>query len=247
MNPLVVIFPDLDSLSLAATKQFSDAALAAVRQHGQALVALSGGSTPVRLFHRLASAPFSAQIPWEAVHFFWCDERCVPPDDPESNYGQARQVLFGPLNLPEKNLHRIAGELEPEQAALVYTELLGQFKAPGLSWPIFDLVLLGLGADGHTASLFPGAPLPEQAPVLAVTADYQGRPARRVTLTPLVLNSARQVIFMVAGAEKAEAVKHALLDPPDSLRYPAQRIQPIHGALHWLVDAAAAEMIHSLS
>ncbi len=241
MNPPIVIFPDLDSLSLAAAKQFSDTVQTAIKQRGQALVALSGGSTPVRLFHKLAAAPFAEQIPWEAVHFFWCDERCVPPDDPESNFGQANQDLFRPLNLPSENLHRIAGELDPERAVLVYTETLHQFKAPGLNWPIFDLVLLGLGADGHTASLFPGVHLPEQTPVLAVTADYQGRPACRITLTPLVLNSARRVIFMVAGAEKAKAVKQALLDPPDPLRYPAQRIQPLHGALDWLVDVAAAE------
>jgi 6-phosphogluconolactonase len=246
MNSLTVIFPDIERLSLAAAKRFASAAVEAVGQRGQVLVALSGGSTPIRMFHKLAAAPFSQQIPWEVVHFFWCDERCVPPDDPESNFGQARQALFGPLNLPEERLHRIAGELEPEQAAAAYTETLHQFKAPGLSWPVFDLVLLGLGADGHTASLFPGAPLPEQTPVMAVTADYQGRPARRVTLTPMVFNTARQVSFLVAGAEKAEAVKHALLDPPDPLRYPAQRIQPIHGALHWLVDAAAGEMMRCL-
>jgi 6-phosphogluconolactonase len=241
MIPLIVIFPDLDHLSLAAATQFFKATQAAVSQRGLALVALSGGSTPIRLFHKLAAAPFAAQIPWRAVHFFWCDERCVPPDDPGSNFGQVRQVLFGPLKLPEQNLHRIEGELDPEQAALAYTETLHQFKAPGLGWPVFDLVLLGLGADGHTASLFPGASLPEQTPVLAVTADYQARPAPRVTLTPVVLNSALQVIFMVSGAEKAEAVRQTLFGAPDPLRYPAQRIQPIQGALHWLVDAAAAE------
>jgi 6-phosphogluconolactonase len=177
------------------------------------------------------------------VHFFWCDERCVPPDDPESNFGQARQALFRPLNLPIENLHRIAGELEPEQAALVYTETLRQFKAPGLSWPVFDLVLLGLGADGHTASLFPGTSLPEQPPVLAVTADYQGRPARRVTLTPVVFNTARQVLFLVSGADKADAVGRTLLGPANLLHYPAQRVQPIQGTLQWLVDAAAAQKI----
>ncbi len=243
MNSHVVVLPDSDSLSLAAANQFLNAVQAAVSQRGRALVALSGGTTPIRLFQTLAKAPFSAQIPWDVVHFFWCDERCVPPDDPESNFGQASQALFRPLNLPEINLHRIDGELEPEQAALVYAETLMQFRSSGLLWPVFDLVLLGLGADGHTASLFPGASLPEREPVLAVTASYQGRPARRVTLTPMVLNMARLVIFMVAGTDKANAVKLALLGPPDPLRYPAQRIQPNQGALYWLVDAAAAEAI----
>ena len=242
----VIVLPDADKLSLAAAKQFSDAVQAAVSQRGQALVALSGGTTPIRLFYKLAAAPFAAQIPWDVVHFFWCDERCVLPDDPESNFGQARQALFRPLNLPEINLHRIGGELEPEQAALAYAETLRQFRSSGLQWPVFDLVLLGLGADGHTASLFPGVLLPEQEPVLAVTASYQGRPAHRITLTPMVLNKARLVLFMVTGVEKANAVKQALLGPPDPLRYPAQRIQPDQGALYWLVDAAAAEAIQSL-
>lgn len=241
MNPLIVIFPDLDSLSLAAAIQFSDATLNAVQQRGQALVALSGGSTPLSLFHKLAGPPFAAQIPWESMHFFWCDERSVPPDDPQSNYAGAHRALFRPLNLPEKNLHRIPGELDPEQAAAEYTKTLYYFKAPGLNWPIFDLVLLGLGTDGHIASLFPGMLAPDQEPVMAVRATYQARPARRVTLTPLALNSSRQVCFMVAGGEKSEAVKNALLGPLDTLRNPAQRIQPKYGPVRWLVDAAAAD------
>jgi len=118
MNPLIVIFPDLDSLSLAIAKQFSDATLNAVQQRGQALVALSGGSTPLSLFHKLAGPPFAAQIPWESMHFFWCDERSVPPDDPQSNYAGAHRALFRPLNLPEKNL------CTASQESLILSKLL---------------------------------------------------------------------------------------------------------------------------
>lgn len=243
MSAATQIFPTIDSLSLAAARLFTETVQEAVKQRSQALVALSGGSTPLRLFRLLAAAPFAGQAPWEAVHFFWCDERCVPPDDPQSNYGQARQALFLPLCIPQANLHRVLGELPPQEAAVAYCETLRQYQSPGLAWPVFDLVLLGLGEDGHTASLFPGAPVSQDIPVLAATADYQGRPANRVTLTPLVLNSARQVLFLAAGADKADAVAQTLLGLPDPIHLPAQRIQPTSGSLTWFLDEAAAQEV----
>jgi len=243
MNASIKIFPDFDSLSLAAALYFTGVVQDAVEQREGALVALSGGSTPLRLFQLLAAPPFAELVPWKAVHFFWCDERCVPPDDPQSNFGQAHRALFQPLNIPQENLHRIAGEMAPEQAALSYTDKLRQYKSAGFDWPAFDLVLLGLGADGHTASLFPGKTVPEYTPVLAITADYQGRPARRVTLAPVVFNSARHVLLLAAGADKAAAVAMALQGRLDPLRYPAQRIQPASGELTWMLDAAAAQKL----
>lgn len=243
MSPAVQIFPTLDSLSLAAARRFAGTVQEAVEQRGLALVALSGGSTPLRLFHLLSAPPFAGQALWEAVHFFWCDERCVPPDDPQSNYGQARQALFLPLGIPQENLHRVLGELPPQQAALAYRETLRQHRSPGLEWPAFDLALLGLGADGHTASLFPDMPVLEDTPVLVAAADYQGRPANRVTLTPLVLNSARKVLFLAAGADKADAVAQTLSGQPNPLHFPAQRIQPTAGSLTWFLDEAAAQKL----
>lgn len=230
------IFPDLDQLSRAAADFFVEAAGQAVRQRGRALIALSGGSTPLRLFRLLAEPPFSTQVPWATIHFFWCDERCVPADHPESNFGQANRLLFEPLGLAGSHLHRVLGELPAVEAATAYAETLREYAQPPLLWPAFDLALLGLGADGHTASLFPGRPIPADAPVLAVTADYQGRPAERVTLTPLVLNQARRVLFLVSGREKTVAAARTLFGPPDPALFPAQRIRPVEGTVAWYLE-----------
>ncbi len=206
-----------------------------------ATLVLSGGTTPRPLYARLAEA---ADLDWEHVHVFWGDERLVPPDDPGSNYAAAREALLDRVPLPEANIHRIKGELDEVAAVADYAEQLRRFAqrhdagCPS-PWPRFDVVLLGLGADGHTASLFPGSPAECVVPVMAVTADYAGRPARRVTLTPIVFNHARRVAFLVSGADKAAAVVAALGPARDPERYPAQRIQP-EGELVWFVDKAAA-------
>lgn len=240
MNSTAIVFPDIDELSLGAARFFESVVTEAIQQRGKALVALSGGSTPLKLFSQLSSAPLAERIDWKAVHFFWCDERCVPPEHPESNFGQARRAFLQPLTIPDANLHRIQGELEPEQAALAYRETLRQYRSVELDWPVFDLVLLGMGADGHTASLFPGEDSRMSTPVLAVTANYQGRPAQRITLTPLVFNAARQVLFLVAGEDKADAVRRVLTGPLDLNSYPAQAISPNNGSVSWFLDAGAA-------
>ena len=192
IEPQLQVYPNVDALSRAAAKRFAALALEAVTARGRFTVALSGGGTPQGLYQRLARHPFRDQLPWTQTHFFWGDERSVPPADPDSNFHQAQVALFNHIAVPPENLHRIKGEWEPHAAANDYAVQLQQFADPGLAWPRFDLILLGLGRDGHTASLFPGPLAPddlEQAPVLAVTAQYQGRPAQRVTLSPLVLNS----------------------------------------------------------
>lgn len=244
MKSALQIFSNLDALSQAAAEHFAHAAQEAAKQRGRVTVALSGGGTPQRMFGLLAQASLAAQIPWQATHFFWCDERCVPPDHPESNFGQAQRALFQHVSIPDQNLHPVPGEMEAEQASRAYADILFQFRSPGLDWPIFDLVWLGLGADGHTASLFPGSIEQGtgdlQSPTLAVIANYQGRPAQRVTLTPAVFNSARRVVFLVAGADKAAALAQTLQGPPDPLHFPAQRIRPMDGSLYWMVDQEAA-------
>ncbi|GAB4503743.1 MAG: 6-phosphogluconolactonase [Anaerolineales bacterium] len=236
------IFDDPDALSRSAAGYVARLAEQAVSQRGRFLVALAGGSTPRRLYRLLTGHPFLERIPWQVTHWFWGDERCVPPDDPESNYGQARALLFDHVPAPETNIHRVRGELDPPQAAADYAHTLRRFADPGLPWPRFDLVLLGLGADGHTASLFPGSP-PDPGPdtaTLAVTATYAGRPAHRVTLTPRVFNDAHHVLFLVSRAEKAAALATTLDGPRDPLRRPAQRIHPSHGQVTYLVDRSAA-------
>ncbi len=234
-------YPDATSLARAAAEHFVTLAAEAIAARGRFAVALSGGSTPYATYTLLASDDFAARVDWPRVHVFWGDERCVPPDHPESNFRLAEEALLSRVPIPPGNLHRVRGELEPEVAAQAYAaELRTFFGAP---WPRFDLVLLGMGDDGHTASLFPGlAALHETArSVVAVTAHYQDRPAHRVTLTTPAINAARQVLFLVTGATKAETLR-AVLEGPEGL-YPAQRIRPISGHLTWLMDAAAASKL----
>ena len=186
------IFKEYEALSLAAAEIFIRAGGAAIEARGRFLVALSGGSTPSGMFRLLASEPHRDQVDWENTFVFWGDERCVPPDDEGSNYHQANEILLSQVPIPRKNIHRVKGELVPYEAANAYAQTLKEFANPGFDWPRFDLVLLGMGADGHTASLFPGSPVEVDSPTLAVTADYEGRPAERVTLTPPVFNIARK-------------------------------------------------------
>ena len=246
-KPPVEIFPTTSAMSLAAAQLFSDIIDEASRKQHSVHIALSGGSTPVALFQLLAQPPFPEAIPWHKLHFYWADERCVPPEDAESNYGQAWQSLLSKVPLPQQNIHRVLGELEPMVAAQDYVLQLKQNATGALAWPVLDSVLLGMGADGHTASLFPGQvnPAESTSPAIAVTADYMGRPANRVTLTPLVFNSARHVLFLVTGESKAHALQEVLYGVNDPLHFPAQRIRPVNGDVTWLVDQAAASLLQS--
>lgn len=241
------VFPTMSVLSAAAADLFARSAREAVAGRKRFLAALSGGGTPVPLFKLLALPPYREELPWTKMHFFWSDERCVPPGNPESNYGQARANWLARVAVPEDNLHRIKGELPPEQAAEDYRALLKGFAEAGLDWPRLDLVLLGLGADGHTASLFPGSlvkPGPEMAAV-PVQANYAGRPAERVSLTASVINAARLVLFLVTGEEKAEALAATRQGRSDPARWPAQRIRPSDGKVLWMIDAAAGSLLSS--
>lgn len=241
MDAEIVVVPDAEALAREAAQRFVDLAREAAGSRGRFTVALSGGSTPGRLFRLLAEEPYRVQIPWEEVYLFWADERCVPPEDAGSNYGLVEEALITHVPIPAENVHRVRGELEPGMAARAYDNRLQDFFCGPR--PRFDLVLLGLGKDGHTASLFPGSPLLEErerlaAPAMATTPD---RPAERVTLTLPAINTARQVLFLVAGEAKAEVVQ-AVIEGPAG-RYPAQQIQPTAGQLTWLLDAEAASRL----
>lgn len=237
--PEVLVYQDLEHLSRAAAQLFFDQAALAIQERGLFFAALNGGSTPVHLFELLARDK-SMKIDWKKTQIFWGDERCVPPDDAESNYRQAHELLLEPAKIPNENVHRIKGELETEEAAKEYALVLKRFASPPLDWPRFDLVLLGMGEDGHTASLFPGSPVETQNPTLGVTAHYQNRPADRVTLTPIVFNCARLVLFMAVGENKAVTLEKVLNNGYQPELYPAQRIKPKDGRLIWLLDKAAA-------
>lgn len=248
--PTVQIFADQAALSSAAARLFAQLAQGATARNGRFLVALSGGSTPLSLFRLLRQPPYQHQIPWENTHVFWGDERLVPPDDPGSNYGQAFDTLLSHVAVPTQQIHRARGELVTSAAITEYAHQLQKIarndnREDGRSWPCFDLAIMGLGADGHTASLFPGSVSPEETtqPVMAVTATYADRPAHRLTLTPLVFNDARHVLFLVTGANKADAVTAVLHGPKDLEKWPAQRIHPDPGQLVWFLDQDAAAQL----
>lgn len=244
-DPNIALFRDAAALSRAAAESWTHISLEATRRRGRFLVALSGGTTPVALYARLAEHPAIDGLPWSSTHVFWADERCVPPEHPQSNAGQAQRVLLGRVPVPPENVHRVRAELGPAQAAADYVRQLRDLAEADLAWPLLDLVILGLGADGHTASIFPG-PIPvddPRTPAVPVIASYGGRPADRVTLTSQMLNTARAVLFLVTGEDKASILAAVLAGPVDPERLPAQRIHPPAGSILWMADAAAAQQL----
>jgi 6-phosphogluconolactonase len=228
-----------------AARRFVALAGEAIEQRGHFAVALAGGGTPAGLYRRLAQEPQRGQVNWPRVWVFFGDERCVPPDNAESNYRMARETLLASVPLAEQNIHRVHGEKPAEQAAAQYAQELRAKLGPG---PSFDLVLLGMGEDGHTASLFPGMPALAIRDEWVVASDvpvYVRPQVRRVTLTLPVLNAARQVLFLVAGGNKAGAVRAVLGEQEAAQPLPAALVRPEAGGLTWLLDrAAATEMKH---
>lgn len=242
MKPDLRIFKDTELLSRHAAEIFAEQAAQSITTRNRFLVALNGGGTPARLFQLLA-AEYRDKVEWRKTHIFWGDERCVPPNDPGSCYGQAKETLLDHIAIPEQNIHRIKGELEPVSASMAYAQTLKSFAEDGLKFPRFDLVYLGMGEDGHTASLFPGSPVDVTEATLPVTAHYQDRPANRVTLTQLVFNQAHMIVFMATGEKKAVTLAEVLSDRYNPEFYPAQRIDPQNGELIWLVDEDAASKL----
>ena len=231
-----LILSDASALAAAAAEEF---ARAAAGSSGPFRVALSGGSTPKALYALLAdvNGPYRMRVPWERVHFFWGDERCVPPDHPDSNYGMARATLLSRVPVPPGNVHRIEGELaDSGEAAKRYEAALTR---EFVGAPRFDWIFLGLGADGHTASLFPGTAAVSERLNLVSAVWLEAKKSRRVTLTLPVLNAAKKIVFLVAGADKAAAARLAL-EGGASAACPASLVAPADGELLWLLDAAAA-------
>ncbi len=244
-EPIVQVFKDLHELSNSTAHSFIEIANRGIRDRGRFLVALSGGNTPVQLYGVLGNEPFRNQVDWNRAHFFWGDERCVPVDHAGNSYGQAKKFFLDQLKVSDGHIHRIECELEPAGAAVGYAQTLKQFADAPLEWPRFDLVLLGMGDDGHTASLFPGSPVEVDSATLAVTAHYQDRPAHRVTLTPQVFNDARNIFFLVVGESKAVALRKVIKGEYRPDLFPAQRINPQNGRIFWFVDEAAASQLKS--
>ena len=241
------VFDNPETLARETAQHFAEGIRSAVAARGMARVAISGGSTPKRVFALLADEkePFRAAIPWEKLRLFWVDERCVPPDHPDSNYGAARDLLLSKVPLRPEHVVRVEGELDPEEAAAKYEAAIrGHFRLEGAEVPIFDMVQLGMGDDGHTASLFPHTEaLQEMMRVAVANHVPQQKQSWRVTLTWPVINAGREVFFLIDGAKKADPVGRVLTGEYDPETLPSQLIQPQNGRLLFLLDRAAAAQL----
>lgn len=237
----IIICRDVDELNRKAAEQFIGLANKAIQRSGQFTVALSGGSTPKGLYELLATAEYRKRLDWSRIHFFWGDERCVPPDYPESNFRMVQESLLSKIQIPSENIHRMMGEKEPGQAATEYEEHLRQFfHLPRGGVPQFDVIFLGLGEDGHTASLFPGSPALNEGNRLVATVYVEKSKTYRLTLTLAVINAGAQIIFLVTGQSKAAVVKEILSADSKSESYPANKVRPVNGNVTWLISKDAA-------
>jgi 6-phosphogluconolactonase len=247
----LVVCRDAGDMAKRAARLLTRLARKAVRERGRFTIALSGGSTPRAFYERLAAHPFSSEMPWRETHLFWGDERFVPPDHPESNYRMADEALISRVPIPPGNVHRMPGEkTDPQAAADAYEETLRRFfgRTPS-GWPSFDAALLGIGLDGHTASLFPGSPALNEAHRWVAAPYVEKLSAYRLTLTPPVFNHAERVIFLAAGREKGAIVRELLRPRPKEgegragADLPAGLIRPIRGAPLYFLDRSAARLV----
>lgn len=238
----VRICADPEALSRAAAEAFVILAEKSVRRSGTFSVALAGGSTPRGLYGALASPGFREQVPWLQTHLFWGDERCVSPNHEASNYKMVHDSLLVHVDIPVENIHAMHVDVDPRQGAALYEAELRAFFA-GMTFPVFDLVLLGLGRDGHTASLFPGSPALVEKARWVVTSHSLETGTDRITLTLPVLNHAAAVFFLVAGKSKAEILGHVFSEENQCRELPAGRVRPDQGLVTWFVDERASEKL----
>jgi len=240
--PNVFVFDTPEQLALAAAERFIEIAAKLDGELDRISVALAGGKTPKRVYELLATEAFKSRVRWSQVHLFFGDERAVPPTHPDSNYRMVYETLISKVPIPSGNVHRMIGEGDAKENAHDYEKYLRSFFA-GFPWPRFDLVWLGMGEDGHTASLFPHSDaLNEQSRwVLATKNETTGQ--QRITLTLPVLNHAAQVMFLVTGKEKAQRLAEALRPRTELKLLPVQAIAPVAGKLEWFVDGAAASCL----
>lgn len=232
------IAPDPHAAARMIAENFADRAADAVEARGRFSVALTGGSGPVEAYHLLAEEPFRSRIPWEGVHLFWGDERCVPPGHERSNFRMANETFVSRVPVPPGNVHRMRGELQPEEGAARYAEEMEAYFGGGV--PRLDLVHLGVGPDAHVASLFPFSEPLRERERMVVTNLHRPLGEPRITLTLPVLNAAARIEMIVIGRSKAEVVRTVLRGPIDPFRFPAQFLRPVDGEIAWMMDADAA-------
>jgi 6-phosphogluconolactonase len=240
----LVIMDDAQALYVRAAEEIAHFAGEAICTHGEFTLCLTGGTTPAASYELLATR-FQLSVDWKEVQFFWGDERCVPPDDPASNFGMAKRTMLSKLDLRPEQIHRMRGEDDPASAAAEYErELRRSLRVddPG-EYPSFNLILLGLGENAHVASLFPRHPALYEKTRLAVAVEVDATPSKRISLTMPVINNAERVLFLVSGESKAAAVKDVLQGSADPEQYPAQLVKPRSGEVVWLMDKAAASRL----
>jgi 6-phosphogluconolactonase len=216
------------------------------RQKDQINIAFSGGTTPALFFEKLAAKQKNPETAtdWSKIHVFWVDERCVPPGDQDSNYGMTKKTLLDVLSLPERQVHRIHGEDNPQKEATRYENeiRLALGKPEGI--PVFDWIFLGMGDDGHTASIFPDRPELLDSPALCAVSLHPGSGQYRVTLTGAVIMHARRISFVVTGANKSLVIRQIMHKEPEAKRYPAFHIKPLNGVMDWYLDSSAANQLN---
>jgi 6-phosphogluconolactonase len=237
------VSPTAEAVAEAAAALFTDTAKSASQARGVARIAISGGSTPKRMFATLAdpAKPYAAGTPWDKIELFWVDERCVGPTEPDSNFRMTKEALLDHVPLPAARIHRMEGELDPHEASARYeADIRNTFKLEGAETPIFDLILLGMGDDGHTASLFPHTDALNEVDLIVTPNHVPQKDTWRITLTKPVINHGRQVAFLIEGAGKADILAKVLLGPYQPEVTPSQLIRPASGKLSFLLDTAAA-------
>lgn len=247
MTPTIVTLPNKEAIADYMAEMFVAAATADIAENGVCTLVLSGGGTPQPLYERLASHDYANRVEWEHVHLFWGDDRLVLPSADGSNYKQVKEALFDHVPVPTDNVWRMLTELDGARAAADYRWVLDNFAVQHQNrtgWPVFDFVLLGMGSDGHTASLFPESKRAEaDEGVRVVSADYEDRPANRITLTESVINDARRIFVLVTGEKKAEMIATIIDGEQQPEKYPIQRIRPNSEHLTFVLDEAAAKFL----
>ena len=240
MSSTINIYPDEEALIRHATDEIAGLINQTLAERDICTFVLSGGSTPKALYTKLSSAPYHHTIPWHKVHFFWGDERCVPPDHQDSNYRMAKESLLDHIELPPENIHRMPGEKSPDLAANEYEQVVRKYVPGGSGMPRFDITLLGIGDDGHTASLFPDTPVVKEQKKLVTSVYVPALASWRITLTFPVINNSKSVLFLVKGASKAKIIGQVLNENSPENRYPVQKINPTDGKTVWFIDKEAA-------
>jgi 6-phosphogluconolactonase len=243
MNPEVKIYPDKNTLIRESAAYISNVIQTTINEQNKCTFVLAGGSTPKGLYKTLASHEYREKVDWRKVHLFWGDERCVRPEHPESNYRMAKETLIDHIDIPQENVHRIPAEKEPAETAREYEETINRFFGDTSQLPVFDIILLGIGEDGHTASLFPGTEALEENKRWVTEVYVKKLNTHRITLTYPGINSGRNVIFLVAGSSKADIVRK-VYRKADS-KFPAVQVIPANGNLIYLLDKAAGKFLEN--